>query len=84
MSTAINIIGNVPVFGGMFKVEDNELNPVNAWPSLMAMTSFVWLFIAAILGISMPAIQFMDFGTNWYYQNLTRCTHTHQNTNAHY
>jgi len=71
MSTAINIIGNVPVFGGMFKVEDNELNPVNAWPSLMAMTSFVWLFIAAILGISMPAIQFMDFGSNWYYQNLT-------------
>ena len=62
MSTAINIIEKVPFFGSMFKVESNELNPVNAWPSLIAMTSFVWFFIAAILGISMPAMQFMDLG----------------------
>lgn len=71
MSTAISIIDRVPLFGGMFQVEDNELNPVNAWPSLIAMTSFVWFFIAAILGLSMPAIQFLDLGPNLYYQNIT-------------
>ncbi len=71
MSTAINIIDKVPLFGQMFKLEDNELNPVNAWPSLMAMTAFVWFVIAAILGISMPAIQFLDLGANWYYKNIT-------------
>ena len=71
MSAAINIIDKVPFFGGMFRVQSNELNPVNAWPSLMAMTSFIWFAIAAILGISMPAIQFLDLGSNWYYQNIT-------------
>ncbi len=71
MSAAIKIIEKVPFFGAMFKVEDNELNPVNAWPSLMAMTSFVWFTIAAVLGVSMPAIQFLDLGPNWYYQNIT-------------
>ena len=71
MSAAINIIEKVPFFGDMFKVEDNELNPVNAWPSLMSMTAFVWFAIAAVLGISMPAIQFLDLGSNWYYQNIT-------------
>lgn len=71
MSAAINIIDKVPYFGGMFKVESSELDPVNAWPSLIAMTSFVWFFIAAILGITMPVLQFIDLGANWYYQNLT-------------
>ncbi len=71
MSAAIKIIEKVPFFGSMFKVEDNELNPVNAWPSLIAMTSFIWLAIAAVLGVSMPAIQFIEFGPNWYYKNLT-------------
>ncbi len=71
MSTAINIIEKVPFFGRMFKLEDNELNAVNAWPSLMAMTSFIWFFIAAVLGLTMPAIQFLDLGSNWYYQNIT-------------
>ena len=71
MSAAIKIIDKVPFFGGMFQVESNELNPVNAWPSLIAMTSFVWFAIAAILGVSMPAIQFMELGANWYYQNIT-------------
>ncbi len=71
MSAAIGIIERVPFFGQMFKVESNELNPVNAWPSLMSMTAFVWFAIAAVLGISMPAIQFLDLGANWYYQNIT-------------
>ncbi len=71
MSVAINIIEKVPFFGSMFKVEDNELNPINAWPSLIAMTAFIWFVIAAILGLSMPAIQFLDLGANWYYKNIT-------------
>ena len=71
MSAAIAVLDRVPLFGGMFQVEDNELNPVNAWPSLMSMTAFVWFAIAAVLGVSMPAIQLLDMGTNWYYQNLT-------------
>ena len=71
MSAAIEVMDRVPFFGNMFKVEDNELNPVNAWPSLMSMTAFVWFVIAAILGLSMPAIQFLDLGTNLYYQNIT-------------
>jgi len=71
MSAAISILDRVPFFGGMFKVESNELNPINAWPSLMVMTSFIWFVIAAVLGISMPAIQFLDLGSNWYYQNIT-------------
>ncbi|MCP4432914.1 MAG: hypothetical protein GY806_18230, partial [Gammaproteobacteria bacterium] len=71
MSAAIGIIDRVPFFGHMFKMQSNELNPVNAWPSLMSMTAFVWFAIAAVLGISMPAIQFLDLGSNWYYQNIT-------------
>ncbi|MDX1593843.1 MAG: cbb3-type cytochrome c oxidase subunit I [Gammaproteobacteria bacterium] len=71
MSTAINAIERVPFFGGMFRMESNELNPVNVWPSLISMTAFIWFAIAAVIGLSMPAIQFMDLGANWYYQNIT-------------
>lgn len=71
MSIAIKIIEKTPFFGDMLKVEDNELNPINAWPALIAMTSLVWLAIAAVIGLSMPTIQFFDLGPNWYYKNIT-------------
>ncbi len=71
MSVANTLIQRAPFFGRMFQIQENELNPVNSWPALMAMTSFVWLSIAAILGLSMPAIQLFDLGSHWYYQNIT-------------
>ncbi len=71
MSVAHRIIENTPFFGSMFRLEDNELNPINAWPALMSMTCFIWFTIAVILGWTMPAIQFLDLGSNWYYQNIT-------------
>ncbi len=71
MSVAHRIIENTPFFGHMFRLEDNELNPINAWPALMSMTCFIWFTIAVILGWTMPAIQFLDLGSNWYYQNIT-------------
>ena len=71
MSIANTLIQKAPFFGRMFQVEENELNPINSWPALMAMTSLVWLSIAAVLGLSMPAIQLFDLGSHWYYQNIT-------------
>ena len=63
MSTAASIIQKTPVFGKMFKVNGNdELTSINAWPSLIVMTSFVWLAIALLLGVCMPIIQY--FGLN--------------------
>ena len=63
MSTAAKMIQGTPVLGKMFKVNGNDdLASINAWPSLIIMTSFVWLAIALLLGVSMPIIQY--FGLN--------------------
>ena len=63
MSTAASIIQNTPILGKMFKVNGNdELTSINAWPSIIVMTSFVWLAIAMLLGLSMPVIQY--YGLN--------------------
>ena len=63
MSTAASIIQNTPILGKMFKVNGNdELTSINAWPSIIVMTSFVWLAIALLLGLSMPVIQY--YGLN--------------------
>jgi cytochrome c oxidase subunit 1 len=35
------------------------------------MTSFVWLAIAALLGLMMPVIQFLNLNTNLYYTDIT-------------
>ena len=63
MSTAAKMIQGTTVLGKMFKVNGNDdLASINAWPSLIIMTSFVWLAIALLLGVSMPIIQY--FGLN--------------------
>ena len=59
MSTAASMIQGTPILGKMFKVNGNdELTSINAWPSIIVMTSFVWLAIALLLGLSMPVIQY--------------------------
>ena len=63
MSTAASIIQNTPILGKMFKVNGNdELTSINAWPSIIVKTSFVWLAIAMLLGLSLPVIQY--YGLN--------------------
>ena len=58
MSTAASMIQGTPILGKMFKANGNdELASINAWPSLIIMTSFVWLAIALLRGVCMPIIQ---------------------------
>ncbi len=72
MSTAIAIIDRVPLFGRMFNVDvSTGLKDINAWPALIVMTSFVWLAIAALLGLCMPAIQMFGLNTDLFYTSLT-------------
>jgi cytochrome c oxidase subunit 1 len=72
MSTAIAIIERTPFFGRMFRVDESTgLKDINAWPALIVMTSFVWLAIAAVLGLLMPVLQFFDLNTNVFYTSLT-------------
>ena len=72
MSAASAIIQKTPIFGKMFKVDTkNGLEAINAWPALIVMTSFVWLGIAALLGLLMPVIQYYELNTNLFYTSLT-------------
>ncbi|WP_211314906.1 cbb3-type cytochrome c oxidase subunit I [Thioalbus denitrificans] len=69
---ATAIVQNTPLFGRMFNVDRSTgLEDINAWPSLMVMTSFVWLIAAALLGILMPVAQLLGLNTNVFYTAIT-------------
>ena len=72
MSIASTIVKSTPVFGKMFAVDKSTgLEEINAWPALMIMSSFVWLVVAGLLGLVMPATQIFDLGTDHFYTTLT-------------
>jgi cytochrome c oxidase subunit 1 len=72
MSIASTIVQNTPLFGRMFTVDKSSgLEEINAWPALMIMTSFVWLAVAGLLGLVMPATQLFDLDSGLFYTTLT-------------
>lgn len=69
---ATTIIQNTPFMGRMFHIDESTgLSEVNKWPAMMIMTSFVWLLIAGLLGVLMPATQLFDIDSNIFYGALT-------------
>lgn len=72
MLNATKILQGIPVISRMFPVEKSDgLEEINSWPALMILTSFVWLFIAGLLGVAMPLIQRMGLDTEFFYRALT-------------
>ena len=72
MSIATTIVKNTPIFGKMFAVDKSTgLEEINAWPALMIMSSFVWLVVAGLLGLVMPATQIFDLSSDHFYTTLT-------------
>lgn len=72
MLTASAIVHNTPFFGRMFDVDRSTgLEDINAWPSLMVMSSFVWLVAALVLGLMMPTVQWFEFNSNLFYTAIT-------------
>jgi len=72
MLTATTILQKTPVFNRLFPVdEDRSLEEINSWPALMIVTSFVWLFVAGLIGLGMPLIQRFELGAELYYLALT-------------
>ena len=72
MTIATAIVQNTPFFGKMFTVDKSTgLEEINAWPALMIMASFVWLVVAGLLGLVMPATQLFALDTGWFYMTLT-------------
>ena len=72
MSIATTIVKNTPIFGRMFAVDKSTgLEEINAWPALMIMSSFVWLVVAGLLGLVMPATQIFDLDSDHFYTTLT-------------
>jgi cytochrome c oxidase subunit 1 len=72
MSIASTIVQNTPIFGKMFTVDKSTgLEEINAWPALMIMASFVWLAVAGLLGLVMPATQIFDLSSDHFYTTLT-------------
>lgn len=72
MSIATTIVKNTPIFGRMFAVDKSTgLEEINAWPALMIMSSFVWLVVAGLLGLVMPATQIFDLSSDHFYTTLT-------------
>ena len=72
MSIASTIIERTPLFGRMFAVDKSTgLEEINAWPALMIMSSFVWLVVAGLLGLVMPATQIFDLSSDHFYTTLT-------------
>lgn len=72
MAIATAIIQRTPLFGKMFNVDKSTgLEEINAWPALMIMASFVWLAVAGLLGLVMPATQILSLNTDWFYAALT-------------
>jgi cytochrome c oxidase subunit 1 len=72
MSIATTIVKSTPVFGKMFAVDKSTgLEEINAWPALMIMSSFVWLVVAGLLGLVMPATQILELSSDHFYTTLT-------------
>lgn len=72
MLSATKILQRTPLFSRMFSSdEDDGLEEINSWPSLMIVTSFVWLAVAGLLGVAMPIIQMYDLGADLFYTALT-------------
>jgi cytochrome c oxidase subunit 1 len=72
MSIASTIVKSTPIFGRMFAVDKSTgLEEINAWPALMIMSSFVWLVVAGLLGLVMPATQIFDLSSDHFYTTLT-------------
>jgi cytochrome c oxidase subunit 1 len=72
MTIASTMVQGTPLFGAMFRVDKSTgLEEINAWPALMIMASFVWLAVAGLLGLAMPATQVLDLPTDWFYTALT-------------
>jgi cytochrome c oxidase subunit 1 len=72
MTVASALVQHTPLFGTMFRVDKSTgLEEINAWPALMIMASFVWLAVAGLLGLVMPATQILDLPSDWFYTALT-------------
>ena len=72
MSIATTLVKSTPIFGKMFAVDKSTgLEEINAWPALMIMSSFVWLVVAGLLGLVMPATQIFDLDSDHFYTTLT-------------
>jgi cytochrome c oxidase subunit 1 len=72
MSIATTLVKSTPVFGKMFAVDKSTgLEEINAWPALMIMSSFVWLVVAGLLGLVMPATQILELSSDHFYTTLT-------------
>jgi len=72
MLNATKILQGIPVISRMFPVDESDgLEEINSWPALMILTSFVWLFIAGLLGVAMPLIQRFGLDTEFFYRALT-------------
>jgi cytochrome c oxidase subunit 1 len=72
MTIATAIVKGTPVFGRMFSVDKSTgLEEINAWPALMIMASFIWLAVAGLLGLVMPATQMFALDAGHFYTTLT-------------
>ena len=72
MTIAAAIVKGTPVFGRMFNVDKSTgLEEINAWPALMIMASFIWLAVAGLLGLVMPATQIFNLDSGHFYTTLT-------------
>jgi cytochrome c oxidase subunit 1 len=72
MTIATAIVKGTPVFGRMFSVDTSTgLEEINAWPALMIMASFIWLAVAGLLGLVMPATQIFNLDSGHFYTTLT-------------
>lgn len=72
MLTATKILQRAPMFERMFGGDASDgLEEINSWPALIIVTSFVWLFVAGLLGVAMPIIQRFDLGSDLFYTALT-------------
>jgi len=72
MLNVVTAIQRTPLFGSMFSVDESTgLEEINAWPSLMVMTSFVWLAVAGLFGVLMPITQLLGMQSNLFYTAIT-------------
>jgi cytochrome c oxidase subunit 1 len=72
MTIAATLIERTPLFGRMFAVDKSTgLEEINAWPALMIMASFIWLAVAGLLGLVMPATQIFELDSGLFYTTLT-------------
>ncbi len=72
MLSATKTLHRIPVFGRMFPVDESDgLAEINSWPALMIVASFIWLFIAFLIGVAMPLIQRMGLDAELYYRAMT-------------